>query len=377
MSELTTAVVDFRERREPAREIISGWMVNYENRADGTASVTDKPGYVYVLVDRGEDYGSGDIIRAFSRLRPIPGWAVRVSTTRDRPWEYTVLDVDRDAMGGSLDGIAVLEPHAPTHEWGGSPSGGTDVVYPRWLQLYDFGVWPVASSKSVTVNDGVYNPSGSKITLSYTSVDLTDWWPSGTQERWVVVCLSPSGTIELWPGPIGVTFLTNDDIPAVPIDCWWELAAVKMIGNEDEVTMHIGNENVVDLRFSRVGWWQCVGTGSGGGTGGASTFLELTDTEDTYSGYAGYYPRVNVGETALEWGASLYADFAGNLVWTEGTFKVDEILEYTGAVGVTVEGCVFEDNTALIGTGAANLYGEALTVRKAANSAVQAWDDAS
>lgn len=33
---------------------------------------------------------------------------------------------------------------------------------------------------------------------------------------------------------------------------------------------------------------------------GASTFLELTDTPDSYSGQAGKYPKVNAGETALE-----------------------------------------------------------------------------
>lgn len=38
----------------------------------------------------------------------------------------------------------------------------------------------------------------------------------------------------------------------------------------------------------------------GGGGGGASTFLELTDTPSTYSGQAGKYPKVNAGETGLE-----------------------------------------------------------------------------
>ena len=38
------------------------------------------------------------------------------------------------------------------------------------------------------------------------------------------------------------------------------------------------------------------------GGGGASTFLGLTDTPAAYTGQAGKYPKVNVGETALEFG---------------------------------------------------------------------------
>lgn len=40
--------------------------------------------------------------------------------------------------------------------------------------------------------------------------------------------------------------------------------------------------------------------GGGGGGGGASDFLSLSDTPSSYSGQAGLYPKVNAGETALE-----------------------------------------------------------------------------
>ena len=39
---------------------------------------------------------------------------------------------------------------------------------------------------------------------------------------------------------------------------------------------------------------------SAGGGGGATTFTALTDTPSAYTGEAGQIPRVNAGETALE-----------------------------------------------------------------------------
>lgn len=54
-----------------------------------------------------------------------------------------------------------------------------------------------------------------------------------------------------------------------------------------------------------------------GGGGGASTFLDLTDTPASYSGKAGQVPIVNPGETALEFGAMPVSGALTNatLVW--------------------------------------------------------------
>jgi hypothetical protein len=49
-----------------------------------------------------------------------------------------------------------------------------------------------------------------------------------------------------------------------------------------------------------------ISGGSGGGSGGATNFLSLTDTPSDYTGYAGQVPIVNAGETALEFGQAFH-----------------------------------------------------------------------
>ncbi len=61
-----------------------------------------------------------------------------------------------------------------------------------------------------------------------------------------------------------------------------------------------GEESWYQLRFTT--------TAGGGGGGGSSTFVDLTDTPSSYSGKYGYYPRVNIGEDALEFVQDNYID---------------------------------------------------------------------
>jgi len=64
--------------------------------------------------------------------------------------------------------------------------------------------------------------------------------------------------------------------------------------------------------------------------GGASTFVELTDTPVNYTGQAGLYTKVNAGETALEFGTP------GGGVDTSGTPEANDIARFTDVD--TIEG---------------------------------------
>lgn len=249
MSEAGEAIEKFRGQVEPARPVLTGWMVDHEGT--GSPKVTGKPGYVYVLVDRGEAQASGDVVEVWCRFRPVAGWPVRIGTTRDRPWEYSVLSIDDEAMGGTIDGKPILEHHAPMHVWC-HPSGGDDVVYPRFLQLYDFAVWP-GGGLTVNVQDGVYEPECETRGLSYTNLDLTAYKP-GSGLRYVTIALSPTGTLEIVPGTIQATFLDLDDIPPAPSAEHWRLAAVRIRSTDTEIVNTCTQTNIVDLRFARLGW---------------------------------------------------------------------------------------------------------------------------
>lgn len=291
MSDVRRAVKRFRQQIEPRRDVWPGWMVDYEGT--GNASVTDEPGYVYVMLDRGQGSEGGDVVKARARIRPVAGWGVLVGTTRQRPWEYLVLDVDTEAMGGAIDGDPILEPHAKTHQWG-HPEGGDDSTRPRFLQLYDFGVWP-GGGLTVNVLSGIYNPSGTQARSLYVSnVSLSGTQPDSDQ-RYVLVCLSPTGTFELVPG-IVKSFLTLDDIPPAPSDDHWELAAVKLRSTDTQVTMTPSQPDIIDLRFARIGWPHKKGSTATG----TNAWTGLADTPGDFSGFAGYASRVNTIENALE-----------------------------------------------------------------------------
>jgi len=73
--------------------------------------------------------------------------------------------------------------------------------------------------------------------------------------------------------------------------------------------------------------------------GGASTFLDLTDTPANYTDQAGKYVKVNAGETALEYGTP---EGAGT-VTTSGTPEVNDIARFTGAT--VIEGLTYDELT--------------------------------
>ena len=62
--------------------------------------------------------------------------------------------------------------------------------------------------------------------------------------------------------------------------------------------------------------WHLVGSAGGSGS---STFIGDTDTPSGYTGYAGYSPVVNVGETALEWAKRASITTADMDIYVDGT----------------------------------------------------------
>ncbi len=294
MSDLEQAVQYFKGTLEPKRDVLSGWMVDAEGI--GSAKVSDNPGHVYVLLDRGGGASSGhEVIEVYSRVRPVAGWGVLIGVTRWRPWEYSVLDVDTEAMGGAIDGKPFIEPHHETHEWN-NPEGGDDSVFPMFLQLYDFGIWPY-DGLTLVADSGIFDPSGTVQEFPITEIDMSGTKPESDQ-RYVLICLSPTGTIELVPGTIK-EFLTLEDIPPAPSLDHWRLAAVRIRSTDTEIVHTPGNQNIVDLRFSKLGWPRCW-CEDGGATGSCCTYLSLEDTPASYVGQAGRFVTVNDIENGLE-----------------------------------------------------------------------------
>lgn len=57
-------------------------------------------------------------------------------------------------------------------------------------------------------------------------------------------------------------------------------------------------------------WWTGFKITSSVAIEGAASYLELDDTESSYAGYAGHFPRINAGEAGLDW-SSIYEESDG------------------------------------------------------------------
>lgn len=246
-SRLSAAFKQFSDSIEPNRQILSGWMVDQEGI--GSSRVTAEPDKVYVRIDRGTDETEGDLIKARARIRAVPGWPVLIGATREYPDQYVVLEIDDEAMGGALRGVAIVEPHGETHFWGHS-QGGDDAIFLRLWQLYEFSVWP-DSGFVVQVFGGVYKDPGSeKHEFEATLVDLASYKPE-SGARFVVVSLDLfNNSIIVTPGTVVTELLDiNTNAPTAPSDNW-ELALVRL-RDIDSTLVHTPTDvGIYDLRFA-------------------------------------------------------------------------------------------------------------------------------
>ncbi len=96
------------------------------------------------------------------------------------------------------------------------------------------------------------------------------------------------------------------------------------------------------LQWTAETGWK-IGTASGGGSGGSTTFIGLTDVPASFSGQTLKQVRVNSGETALEFftpsgGSGTPADvqeFTGSGTWTKpaGSPQIVEVIMFAGGGG--------------------------------------------
>lgn len=106
-----------------------------------------------------------------------------------------------------------------------------------------------------------------------------------------------------------------------------------LMTNGSSITLSTTNQFVIAIYDGDLSKWICaLPFGSG-----ATTFLTLSDVPTTYTGQAGKYPRVNTGETALEFavgtaasGGASYLDCTGRLTLTSGTpVTIEDVAEAT------------------------------------------------
>jgi hypothetical protein len=241
-----------------------------------------KPGYVKVQITR-PDGSAGEEKEVRSDFTTWVGLIVRVSTVRQKfgEEEEAIVGVDYDTYAASSTMPVLVGEHGQTHGY----EQADEVSWLHNYQQYPLRV-QAYSGMTVRVQPGLYYADGSwRILIDSLDVDTTPSKP-GSDERWVLLTLTSTGSVTLTNGATAATVLRTS-IPDPPTG-EYPIAAIKITSSTTAIT----RSDIDDIRHLRP-FVPDILPGLG------SAFQRL---------------RVNTGATALEF----FTDQAGILVVIDG-----------------------------------------------------------
>lgn len=240
-------------------------------RGDGTVSVPNQAGQVYIRVGNQENYGTAynDRVPLTDNLPVFVGYDP--VTDPDRRL-FQVLTIRQSAyVDAGNPPIPQIGPHHTTHEFGGG-----DDVYLAWRRLMGLRVGRPALFV-VTVDPGYIYRGATWIAapVGASTVDLAAQQAAlvGTQAQYVLISLDPTGAISVLPaGTIKASpaLLLPGDIPTPPAGNI-PLAAVKIYKTQTAIGDSPAAPEIIDLRFPT------YGSMNNGGVAGLTTQVQYND----------------------------------------------------------------------------------------------------
>lgn len=234
----------FNEKAQAPR-VFSGLL------GDGYGNVDAGNGKVYVRI-------AGSVNQAVCSTVPfvnnLPVW---VGYTTEFPTILRVLGQQATSGTEFIDGVG---KHSNQHEWmGPGVLGGTDVLKVHLQQFLPLMVMPY-SGLQVMVYPGIsWTGSAYKLIADTNSsgkpipqiIDLTNYMPSTDKEKYVLIGVNTSGSIEVVDGVIERSEgeLILEDIPEASPTMIYKLAAVRRYDGQIEIVVNRETVDIVDLRF--------------------------------------------------------------------------------------------------------------------------------
>jgi lysophospholipase L1-like esterase len=213
-----------------------------------SAAVPGQPGMVYLVMP------DGAVLKAYNgRVPAATGLRVWAGYEPHNPTFFRVLDFNVSYVTPPTGG-STIGSHHWIHEFL-NPFGGWDVIYSQARQLMPLRVSVVAGFVVKVESSPVWTPDGWALSDPAT-LDLESYVPvSGF--RYVLVFLAASGVLTARAGaavPGLLPGLSYDDIPAAAAG-ETPLAAVRLYAGQAGILETQATQDIVDLRFARVGGW--------------------------------------------------------------------------------------------------------------------------
>lgn len=246
MSDLRVALAKLVENKQDAITVYPARL------GDGSGRVIAGAGLVYVRV------ADTVTIAACASVPPIHDLNVWVGYD---PIQTNILRVmgQRD-ITGKQDVVPAVSAHATMHEFMGAGSlGGTDVVKVQLQQFMPLAVWPYQGLKVIIYPGVVWlgtqykliadtNPYGKPVpkVLDFTQYPA----PNSNKEMYYLIGINNTGDIQIISGnQVDLGTITLADIPAVPDDMLYPLAAVRRSIDQDAIVINRESTDIVDLRY--------------------------------------------------------------------------------------------------------------------------------
>lgn len=249
-------------------------------KLDGTVAVPDNPNHAYV---RMEDQPISEVYN--TRVPYIPELRVIVGFDPLQPHLWQVLtEAPNYAYGVAGSEVPVIGPHGETHRWMGSgPRGGTDIVYVEKRQFMPLRITP-GGGLTVFIHRDVIYTGIEFVEFSPTAVeDLSSYAPATADKaNYVLLTIDNTGTLVITQGSeVDTVDLALTDIPSVPTDTVYIIAAVRLYEGQDDIEEGGTYTDIIDIRAYLIG---STSTGSGGGSDNRwvpgifiSTYFDETD----------------------------------------------------------------------------------------------------
>ena len=177
-------------------------------------------------------------------VQPVNNLRVIVGYLPEQPNLMQIILVDDPRLDDNSNIATGVNPHAPTHAWGGS-----DPISIGWRQLQEFRIIAY-SLLSVYVYGGVLPRGTSTLQVMPQVVDLSTSIPSAGFARYALLSIVSTGTIVVTAGtprsPIGA--LTIADLPTTPTGNF-RIGAVQLKYGQTSISDTYTHTDILDLRW--------------------------------------------------------------------------------------------------------------------------------